>query len=522
MTSTFLLLLGLVSLSTATVKLQEMFSWNALDWAYPDQQSRLAAISNGELIPENALPVGIERWNNKLFVSVPRWRAGIPATLNYIPLDAPYDPSPKLTPYPSWQANELGNCASGLTTVYRIKADKCDRLWVLDTGTYGYDPNVTNVCPYSLNVYDLKTDRRIRRYVFRPEDIVADTFIANIALDIGSNCDDAFAYFSDELGYGLIAYSWELNKSWRFSHDYFRPDPLRGDFNIGGLNFQWGAEGIFGITASPIGSDGYRQLYFSPLASHTEFAVSTRVLRNESAVTGSYHEFRVVGDRGQNGHTTAHVMSEGGMKLFALIDQNAIGCWNSALPHKPQNIAVVDKDDNGLLFPCDVKIVNEAEVWVLSDRMSQFLESEFGLDYSDINFRIYTAPLNTLIAGTVCEPTTYYTPPATAPAPVTPQKYYDSRLSQIPKQHLSQGFPRHFQLPQFSQLPQPQLPKQQPQFYTVSQNSFPSVIGQPLAPKVTSYINFPALPTVPLKTGKSSSPNSPWWIKDNGHYKVYE
>lgn len=64
--------------------------------------------------------------------------AGIPGTLNYIPLDAPYESSPKLIPYPSWQANELGNCASGLTTVYRIKADQCDRLWVLDVGTYGY------------------------------------------------------------------------------------------------------------------------------------------------------------------------------------------------------------------------------------------------------------------------------------------------------------------------------------------------------------------------------------------------
>lgn len=31
---------------------------------------------------------------------------------------------------------------------------------------------------------------------------------------------DTFAYFSDELGYGLIAYSWEQNKSWRFEHRF--------------------------------------------------------------------------------------------------------------------------------------------------------------------------------------------------------------------------------------------------------------------------------------------------------------
>lgn len=263
------------------------------------------------------------------------------------------------------------------------------------------DPNVTNACPYSLNVYDLHTNTRIRKYVFRPEDIVASTFIANIALDEGATCEDTFAYFSDELGYGLIVYSWEQNKSWRFSHSYFMPDPLVGDFNIAGLNFQWGAEGIFGITASPPGADGYRTLYFSPLSSHTEFSVSTRILRDESMVkAASFHDFKVVGNRGPNGHTTSKVMDDTGVQLYNLIDQNAIGCWSSSLPLKPENTAIADKDDVGLVFPCDVKIDDDKNVWVLSDRMPVFLESE--LDYSDINFKIFTSPLRNMIEGTVC------------------------------------------------------------------------------------------------------------------------
>ncbi|XP_026765183.2 protein yellow [Galleria mellonella] len=399
-----ILILGcLISFASAAVKLQEMFSWNVLDWNYPDSYSRQNALNSGDLQPENALPVGIEKWENKLFVTVPRWKSGIPATLNYIRLDDRYEPSPKLNPYPSWKGNELGNCDTGLNTVYRIKADECGRLWVLDTGTFGYDTNVTNLCPYALNVYDLKTNQRIRRYVLRPEDIVFTTFIANIAVDIGSSCEDTFAYFSDELGYGLIVYSWEENKSWRFSHSYFMPDPLTGDFNIAGLNFQWGAEGIFGIAPSPIKSDGYRTLYFSPLSSHTEFSVSTRILRNESKVeNGSFKDFSVVGVRGPNGHTTAKVIDNLGIQLFNLIDQNAIGCWYSARPYKPQNIAIVDKDDVGLVFPSDIKVDDNRNVWVISDRMPVFLEAE--LDYSDINFRIYTASLDSLVEGTVCEP----------------------------------------------------------------------------------------------------------------------
>lgn len=74
---TKLLCLGLVAYASAAVKLQEVFSWNAMDWNYPNELQRQEAILSGALIRENALPVGIERWRNKLFVSVPRWRPGM-------------------------------------------------------------------------------------------------------------------------------------------------------------------------------------------------------------------------------------------------------------------------------------------------------------------------------------------------------------------------------------------------------------------------------------------------------------
>lgn len=56
--------------------LLERFFWRTLDYAYPDEASKTMAMMKGEYIPENALPVGIEIWRNKLFVTVPRWRNG--------------------------------------------------------------------------------------------------------------------------------------------------------------------------------------------------------------------------------------------------------------------------------------------------------------------------------------------------------------------------------------------------------------------------------------------------------------
>uniref|UniRef100_A0A182RYV0 Protein yellow n=1 Tax=Anopheles funestus TaxID=62324 RepID=A0A182RYV0_ANOFN len=386
---------------SATQKLQERYSWQQLDFVFPNQRLKQQALARGDYVPTNGLPVGIERWENKLFVSVPRWKDGIPSTLNYIDMNQTPSGSPALIPYPDWSSNVAGDCANGLSTVYRIKADKCGRLWALDTGTVGIGNTTQQLCPYALNIWDLKTNRRLRRYELRADDTNANTFIANIAIDMGRSCDDTYAYMSDELGYGLIVYSFEQNKSWRFAHSFFFPDPLRGDFNVAGLNFQWGEEGIFGMSLTPLQADGYRTLYFSPLASHREFTVSTRILRDESKVEESFHDFQYLKERGPNSHTTSRVMSDTGLQLFNLIDQNAVGCWHSSLPYSPEYHGLVDRDDVELVFPADVKIDEEEQVWVISDRMPVFLIAD--LDYSDVNFRIFSAPLSTLVAGTVCD-----------------------------------------------------------------------------------------------------------------------
>lgn len=159
--------------------------------------------------------------------------------------------------------------------------------------------------------------------------------------------------------------------------------------------------GIFGLALSPIQPSGNRVLFFSPLASDREFAVSTAILRNSSKVEEAYHDFMVLEERAPLSHTTSRVMSDDGVMFFNLIDRNSVGCWNSRTPYTAKNHDVVDRDDVGLIFPADVKIDRHRNVWVISDKMPNFLIDK--LDYNDINFRVYFAPLDVLIKGTVCE-----------------------------------------------------------------------------------------------------------------------
>lgn len=168
-----------------------------------------------------------------------------------------------------------------------------------------------------------------------------------------------------------------------------------------GINFQWGEEGVFGITLSPITEDGYRLLFFHALASNREFAVSTKFLRDPRLTSEDiYHEFTVLPSRGPGGHVTAHYMSDDGVLFFNLIDRNAVGCWNSRLPYEPRNLAVVDADDAALIFPSDVKVDAADNLWVISDRMPVHLLSK--LDADDVNFRVFHAPVEVALAGTVC------------------------------------------------------------------------------------------------------------------------
>uniref|UniRef100_A0A1B0AK74 Protein yellow n=1 Tax=Glossina pallidipes TaxID=7398 RepID=A0A1B0AK74_GLOPL len=74
--SVALLLCYCCSLGNGAYKLQERYNWNQLDFAFPNQRLKEQAMANGDYMPQNGLPVGVEHWGNRLFVTVPRWRDG--------------------------------------------------------------------------------------------------------------------------------------------------------------------------------------------------------------------------------------------------------------------------------------------------------------------------------------------------------------------------------------------------------------------------------------------------------------
>ena len=128
------------------------------------------------------------------------------SSLNYFKISD--ETSPVLIPYPSWEANQLpeteqtteASYGGGRTdakeaekadnlieknnetiiSTFRIRADDCDRLWVMDSGLADILGSPKQWAPNSIAVFDLNTDKLIKRFVIPADQVKEDSFFANI------------------------------------------------------------------------------------------------------------------------------------------------------------------------------------------------------------------------------------------------------------------------------------------------------------------------------------------------------
>lgn len=229
------------------------------------------------------------------------------------------------------------------------------------------------------------------------------SFFANLAVD-DSNCKNSFAYAADLGAPGLIVYSWAQDDSWRVLHNFFHPDPLAGNYSIDGIEFQWD-DGLYGLALSKPQEDGFAILYFHPLSSITEFSVSTSVLRNKTFASSGeiYHNFKILGARGSNGQAGAAFIDPRTEVLFyTLPNLNALDCWSTTNTDYSTNTqGRVYTSAQELVFPSEVMIDTEDRLWVLSNKLQEFIYDE--IYPGRVNYRVLTANVVDAIANTVCD-----------------------------------------------------------------------------------------------------------------------
>lgn len=64
--------------ASRSIKLEQKYRWKEVSFAWPSEAAKDEAISSGQYKISNNLPLGLDVWKDKLFITVPRY--GFPST----------------------------------------------------------------------------------------------------------------------------------------------------------------------------------------------------------------------------------------------------------------------------------------------------------------------------------------------------------------------------------------------------------------------------------------------------------
>lgn len=381
-------------------------------------------------MPENCLLSDVKLLDGEVYVTVPRWRHGVPSSLNR--LQDARQRSPLLVPYPNWKMNEPGDAeCSAIQYAHAIEIDPLRRMWIVDSGKWGTFTRPDSRCPAKLVVWDIERGRELRRFVFSDELVDrAQSLLASIVLDTTSTAPDEWhAYIASTGESRLLVYSWREDRAWFLSHRRSM------GFDHSAIMIQTMPPatlplGIASLALSPhrsphhwsynvrynrnynnynnevedsreerySGVSSGHQLFFAPLASYQFYSVATSLLRNRSRVEAlpisdldpSWDQLiRRVGVR--SSQSAAMTVSASGIMYYSVLNNNAINKWNLSEPFSALDL--VFRDDQRLQWPAAFGWGGGGFLYFTSNRMQLYVHHD--LHRQRVNFRIMRAKMGT-------------------------------------------------------------------------------------------------------------------------------
>ncbi|XP_072932020.1 dopaminechrome tautomerase-like isoform X2 [Epargyreus clarus] len=390
----------------AKSNLRVVRQWAEIDFVFPSEEARKAAIEQRYYVPGNSVPIDVDVQHrngglkSRLFVTFPRFDEGRPVTLGTVEEDG------RIAGYPEygWHDHQGINC-NGMTSVFRTAIDKCNRLWVMDAGKI----NEKQVCPPQLLAFDLNTDQLVYRHIVNESKYIATSLFITPIVDVrgfdDNDCSDTFVYVADVSGFGMLVVDVASDRSWRVTHRLMYPFPSHGTFTIDGESFDL-MDGILGMALSPYRPGHDRFLYFHALASNTENVVLTSVLRNETFLhdSNAHPDSINVFPETRPNQSAAEAIDHKGIMYFGLMDPPSIVCWNTATEFSPKNFHEVAVDQELLQFASGMKIINnlksQQELWVLTSSFQRVMTGSLSADR--VNYRIHAEKIPIILANSPC------------------------------------------------------------------------------------------------------------------------
>jgi len=213
--------------------------------------SRLKFSEGGEVVGKGkeevgvAVPSTVRRWAGHIYLSLPRWKDGVVATLARIPIpppDLPLPASPLLQPFPSLRMNMEGDC-NALQNVDAIEIDPLGRLWVVDSGQTAPFSRPHRKCPPKILVFNLAKENKLVTSHVPPHN--RHTLFKQIVVDLSHGPSDTFAYLSDFASGRLLTFSLKSGKSWAVQTE--ETQPANNQFPVGRYPEFYLRSGVWGL-----------------------------------------------------------------------------------------------------------------------------------------------------------------------------------------------------------------------------------------------------------------------------------
>ncbi|EDW42314.1 major royal jelly protein 1 [Drosophila sechellia] len=383
-----------------TPGLQVAKQWKLLRYNFEPQ----APVSDPNFYnPQNVLITGLAVTDDRIFVATPKLFSGVPSTVSWVS-KAQFGDSPTLNAFPDWTFSNTGrsdfNCSDLiLTSVYRLRVDSCNRIWLLDAGISRSLEDYEITCPPKILVVDLATDRVVRRIDFPPEVLRGESLFTNMVIDetTAKGCDDVFVYITDTVEPGIIVYDSGKDVTWRVSHPAMYPDPDFAQSEIHEHRFVL-MDGVVGLTFD----ERTGVVYFQPLATDRVFSVHKNVLRAGPLPDGKMLDVKLVGKKSSQGIGLAVSPFDSSL-IFSPLSETAIASWNPTT--NQQSVLAFDRDQ--LQFVADITTTKSEPgvIYAISSKFHRFFLKN--LNPNEFNNRIVRLELpagNSLLGHRVALP----------------------------------------------------------------------------------------------------------------------
>jgi sugar lactone lactonase YvrE len=366
-----------------------------MEFVWDSAAEKQDALDSGAYIPENCPMTGLKVCGpavsdrcktEQVFVTIPRWKLGVPSTLNMVVLGK--DNQPFLWPWPSKKMQDINSC-DNLQFVQSMEIDPEGVMWVLDVGRKHFvekDPNLANnTCPPKMVLIDVPTGTVVDTYVFPTEDAPHDgAYLNDLVIDVPRQ----IAYISStgnnasDLG-SILVYDRNRRKSRRFE-DKSTHAEQGADIRIHGVVQSELQD--FPCDSIALAPDR-NLLYYAPLGGFHLYSVETEMLR-DFAKTSAEVSATVVdyGERPSN--ADGMTFSQNGTLWLGGLTTDSLYSWNPG--EGPVSDAMVVKTDAERLWWIDTFAWDETgSIWMTSNRLNVWF---FGSpDYSQTNYRILKA-----------------------------------------------------------------------------------------------------------------------------------